>query len=164
MKSDADEIEAAVNLLSAMVSFLQATADGLSFEELHWKPSPSEFSLVEHVCHVRDLEREGFGIRIERLLREVNPALPDFDGAAIALARDYNSGDFADALDEFRTARSANVARLAGLDANELARSGTQEGVGRVSLGDIPGKMQEHDEAHRAEILALRERLDEGLP
>ena len=63
-----------------------------------------------------------------------------------------------------QVARSANVARLAGLDANELARSGTQEGVGRVSLGDIPGKMQEHDEAHRAEILALRERLDEGLP
>ncbi len=159
MKNDAGNIETAADNLSAMVSFLQATADGLTAEQLHWKPSTSEFSLVEHVCHLRDLEREGFGIRIERLLGEQNPVLPDFDGSAIALARDYNSSDFQVVLDEFGKARSANVARLAALNASELARSGTQDGVGPVSLGDLPGKMREHDEAHRAEILELLGRL-----
>ena len=131
---------------------------------MHWKPSPSEFSLVEHVCHLRDLECEGFGIRIERLLREEDPVLPDFDGTAVALARDYNSSDFLVVLDEFRAARSANVARLAALDASERARSGSQAGVGRLTVGDIPGKMHEHDSVHRAEILEPRERLKEYGP
>lgn len=159
MKNDANEIEAAVNVLSTMVTFLESTAVGLSFEELHWKPTPFEFSLVEHVCHLRDLEREGFGIRIERMLCEENPVLPDFDGTAIALARDYNSADFPVVLDEFRAARVANVARLASLNASERARSGTQDGVGRLNLGDIPAKMHEHDDVHRTEILQLREQL-----
>ncbi|MBK6313039.1 MAG: DinB family protein [Blastocatellia bacterium] len=133
--------------LLEMVSFLQSAAVDLTPSQLHRKPAPSDFSLVEHVCHLRDLEREGVGVRIDRLLRDDDPVLPDFDGTAIALARDYNSADFPTALEAFRAARSANVTRLASLDASALARAGTQEGVGRLALGDIPGKMHEHDDA-----------------
>ncbi len=148
-----------IKSLLEMVSFLQSAAVDLTPSQLHRKPAPSDFSLVEHVCHLRDLEREGVGVRIDRLLREDDPVLPDFDGTAIALARDYNSADFPTALEAFRAARSANVTRLASLDASALARAGTQEGVGRLALGDIPGKMHEHDDVHRAEILQLRRQV-----
>jgi hypothetical protein len=32
---------------------------------------------------------------------------------------------------------------------------GRQEGVGRITLRDVPRMMREHDDSHRAEIAAL---------
>ena len=70
-----------------------------------------------------------------RLLAETAPALPDFDGDRIARERDYLAGDAGLALEVFERARTRNIARLAALDAAALARRGTQEGVGEVTLG-----------------------------
>ena len=56
----------------------------------------------------------------------------------------------------FRSARHANLEVLSGLTQDQWSRAGTQEGVGRVALCDLPRMMTEHDRAHRAEIEALR--------
>ena len=45
---------------------------------------------------------------------------------------------------------------LRSLDAAQWSRAGTQEGVGRVALCDIPTMMAEHDDSHRAQIAAWR--------
>jgi ribosomal-protein-alanine N-acetyltransferase len=113
------------------------------------------FSLVEHAWHLADLEREGFSVRIERLLREAQPFLPDFDGARVARERDYRARSLAEGVRAFQSARRANVATLLSLSAADLERAGEQEGVGRVRLGDLPRLMAGHDDAHRAEIAGL---------
>jgi len=110
------------------------------------------FSPVEHCWHLADLEREGFAVRIRRLLAEPDPYLPDFDGGRAARERDYRSRSVAGGIEAFRRARAANVARLRSLGAAQWSRTGTQEGVGRVALCDIPHMMAEHDESHRVEI------------
>ena len=56
----------------------------------------------------------------------------------------------------FREARRANLAAFARLGEAEWSRAGSQEGVGAVSLCDLPAMMAEHDRAHRAEIEAWR--------
>jgi hypothetical protein len=38
--------------------------------------------------------------------------------------------------------------------ADQWSRGGTQEGVGRIALCDLPSMMAEHDASHRAEIAA----------
>ena len=53
------------------------------------RPSAGGFSLVEHLCHLRDLEREGYLHRIRRILEEDLPELAEIDGSTLAIARDY---------------------------------------------------------------------------
>src|ERR1700682_4947246 len=51
-------------------------------------------------------------------------------------------------------ARQDNIDALARVTPSEWTRRGLQQGVGPVSLGDIPIMMLEHDAGHRAEIIA----------
>jgi DinB superfamily len=111
---------------------------------------------VEQVWHLADLEREGFELRIEKLLHECEPLLADFDGAAIATARHYCSLSLTAGLAAFREARQRNLARLRTVAAEAWTRSGQQQGVGKVSLCDMPSFMSQHDTAHRAEIAAWK--------
>jgi hypothetical protein len=119
------------------------------------RPGPDgTFSPVEQCWHLADLERDGYGVRIRRLLAEDGPDLPDFDGAAVAEARGYRSLSLEDGLEAFRAARTENLARLRALDAAAWSRTGRQEGVGPVALCDVPAMMAAHDASHRAEIEA----------
>jgi DinB superfamily len=143
------------DLLSALAetpAFLRKSFGGLS-PEAACRPGPGgPFSPVEHVWHLADLEREGFGIRIQRLQVEDHPHLPDFDGARTAIDRDYKSMSLEEGLAEFGAARNANIENLRSVTADAFSRTGTQDGVGAVSLGDIPGLMWRHDQEHIAEI------------
>jgi hypothetical protein len=137
--------------LSAMPSFLDAAFVGVSAADARAEGADG-FSPVEQCWHLADLEREGYAVRIRRLLTEVEPALPDFDGERVAQERNYKSLSLEDGLEAFRRARAENLATLRALSALEWERRGTQEGVGRVGLCDIPLMMAAHDAAHREEI------------
>jgi hypothetical protein len=119
------------------------------------RPGPDNgLSPVEQCWHLADLEREGFGLRMRRLRAEDQPQLPDFDGAAIARERDYRSKSLAEGLAAFRRARADNLAFIVAIGVEEWQRAGVQDGVGPVTLCDIPVMMSEHDAAHRAEVEA----------
>jgi hypothetical protein len=113
------------------------------------------FALVEHAWHMGDLEREGFGERIRRLLAEDDPFLPDFDGEKAARERGYLKLDVPAALAAFAAAREENLRRLRSVAGEQWARSGRQEGVGTVTLAEIPRRMLDHDLAHLNEIADL---------
>jgi len=119
------------------------------------EPGPDgAFAPVEQCWHLADLEREGYGLRIARLLSEEAPALPDFDGARMAEERRYRTLSLAEGLLAFAAARRANLAALDALTEPQWSRAGTQEGVGPLMLCDVPAMMAEHDASHRAEIEA----------
>lgn len=138
----------------------QLTSD-LSEADARRKPSPQEFSALENVCHLNDLEREGYALRIEKLIGEEQPFLPDFDGGKIAAERDYNKRQLPLMLDAFAHSRRSNLRAVSGLSANDLQRGGTLETVGPITLESLLLKMREHDEAHLQELSDLRARLFE---
>jgi hypothetical protein len=153
-----------------VIEFLQETpavfrklAQGLADEVLRWKPSGDQFSFVENACHLRDIEVEGYGARIRKLLTEDNPQLPDVDGARLARERDYNSQDFAAALDDFARARAENLRAVRELSAEQLNREGVLEGVGEITLGKLFLLMREHDESHRQELIGLCAQLKDRV-
>lgn len=152
MKLEPAEREALFGSLSAMADYLLACFGALGPEEARQAAAEGTFSPVEQVWHLADLECEGFGARIRRLREEWQPQLPDFDGARIARERDYRSLPLGEGLEVFRAARAANLAVLRDLTAEEWTRGGTQEGVGPVSLCDMPAFLAQHDAAHRLEI------------
>jgi len=139
--------------LLEMPDVLDATFGSLSDDDAA-RPGPDGVSPVEICWHLADLEAEGYFVRIKRLLDEEQPALPDFDGAAIAMRRNYRRLALTDALALFRFVRRENVATLCRLNEDEWKRSGTQEGVGTVALCDVPSMMAQHDASHRKEVLA----------
>jgi DinB superfamily len=112
------------------------------------------FGLVEHAWHMADLERE-FGERIRRLLGEDEPFLPDFDGERVAKERQYLALDLGAGVAAFASAREETVRRLSGLSLEAWTRRGRQQGVGTVSLAEMPGRIFDHDRAHLNEIADL---------
>jgi hypothetical protein len=153
MRSDSPRPEL-LDRLRAMPALLRDVAAALG-GAAHRRPAAGGFAFVEHAWHLADLEREGYGTRIGRLLTETAPALPDFDGDRVAREREYLHGDPALALQVFARARARNLERLAALDDAALARRGTQEGVGEITLARVPRMMAAHDAGHVEELAAL---------
>jgi DinB superfamily len=156
MKLNTAQREELLASLIGMPEYLREIFAGLTPEQAR-TPGPDEtFSPVEQVWHLADLEREGFGVRIQRLLSEPEPHLPDFDGTKIAAERNYRSLSLEEGILAFMEARRQNIAVLPAIGSPMWSHSGTQDGVGNVSLCDIPNFMLQHDSAHRAEIEAWK--------
>ena len=132
--------------------------------QLQWKPEADVFSLIENVWHLADLEREAYGVRIGRLLAEDEPTFSDFDGDRIARERRYNDRDLAAGLTAFCEARFRNIETLRHVSRSDWKRRANQEGVGRITLEDLPRQMARHDAAHTQEIANLLGALLEGEP
>ncbi len=152
-----EEFQEVVRFLEETPEHIRQLAVELASEDLKWKPSVDEFSVLEQVCHLHDLEREGYSARIRKLLTEEQPALPDFDGSRIASERDYNSQEFESAFQEFARERKENVRVMKTLSPDQLNRSGVLEGVGAITLERLLQLMREHDQSHRKELSDLRE-------
>ena len=123
----------------------------------HWRtrPSAEEFSALENVCHLRDIEVDGYAQRIARILNEPSPTLADVDGARLAIERDYNNQELAPALETFRQTRERNVELLRTLAESDFDRQALLEGVGEITLRRLVVMMNEHDEGHLEELTRL---------
>ncbi len=148
------QLETTPRLLNSVFSELPADSVGAH-------GSKGGFSAVEHAWHMADLESEGYGLRISRLLSETEPHLPDFEGDRIARERRYHQKSLHEGLNRFESARTQNLAQLRRVTEPQWRHSGTQEGVGRLSLSDLPKMMIEHDRSHLRELVEL---LEEVLP
>ena len=148
------ELAEAVERLEAMPDFLMASIEHASPDRLKARPASGEFSLLEHACHLRDLEREGYLVRVRRMLEERSPVLEPFDGAAVASARDSLSQDASVAAQEFAAARRELTGLLAPLTEDDLGRDATFGGK-PIRLRGLLEMMLEHDRGHRAEIERL---------
>lgn len=158
-----DELQRHARFLAETPARVRLLVARLSEAEARWKPSPEEFSALEQVCHLADLERDGYTVRIEKLARETEPLLPDFDGARVAAERQYDNLTLETMLDAFADARANNVRALSLLSAEDFERGGTLETVGRITLATLLLKMREHDEGHLAELSSLRERIGKKM-
>jgi len=140
--------------LAEMPSVLHDALAGASPGELKLKPDERSFCLVEQACHLRDLECEGYAIRLQRMLEEAQPALAGFEGDVVARERRYMAQDAHEAAAAFATARGAVLRRAQALTPAEMARTGVL--MGRViNVCDLLAMMVDHDRGHRDEIAGL---------
>ena len=147
-------LPAALDRLAEMPSVLHSALEGASAGELSRRPGADLFCLIEHACHLRDLEVEGYAVRLRRMLGEDEPTLAGFEGDVIARARNYMAQDPLEASKQFATARAAFVERARMLTASEMGRTATFMDR-RITVCDLLAMMVEHDNGHRTEIEAL---------
>ena len=161
MQAHPHPLQAAIETLASMPAFLEAALARVPRSRWSHKPSPGAFSLTEQACHLRDVEREAYVVRARRVLQEGEPSLGGFDGAAVALERDYAEQDAKRAAQDFAAARRELVALLGATTPDDIARTASfmEE---RVTLGRLVEMMVEHDREHRDEIAALARTLEEA--
>jgi DinB superfamily len=150
----------AIGRLESMPAFLDEALQSVSLDDLVARPAAGEFSLVEQACHLRDLEREGYLVRVRRILAETLPQLEGFDGAAVARARNYSAQDPYAAARDFAAARREVASLLAAASARDLEREAMFDGK-RITLRELIAMMEQHDRGHREEIERLIEALED---
>ncbi|NUS38922.1 MAG: DinB family protein [Lysobacter sp.] len=127
-----------------------------------WDGIPSErFAPLAQLCHLRDIEIDGYRVRFARTLGEERPLLADIDSDALALARDYAScDDAAGVLAAFAEARAGTVRMLSTLSAADFARVADFEGLGPITVRGLVHQLCSHDAQHLAGLQWLASRID----
>jgi hypothetical protein len=147
---------ATLKALEAFPDLLETHFALISEELRHWKPPfwegiPSEhYTAIEQICHVLDIEVEGYQERLRRTIAEVHPFLPSIDGDVLALERSYSNADPHDVLAAFRKARLETIALISRLSADQFARTAQFEGYGRVTARSLVHFLCSHDQQHLA--------------
>jgi hypothetical protein len=122
---------------------------------------PSEaLTAIEQLCHVRDIEIDGYQERFRRTLREANPTLPSIDTDALVAERAYAAADAAEVLASFRDARRATVELLGELAPEQFERTAEFEGYGSVTLRGLVHYLCSHDQQHLAGLQWLLGKIE----
>ena len=133
------------------------------FKPADWGGCPGEtFSLREQLCHLRDLEIEGYQRRFQRTRAEDCPVLESVDGYALATERRYAETDPVAALAAFAAARRETLAMIRGFSVAELRRPADFAEYGRVTLAGLVHYLSAHDRQHLASIHWLIGRMTEA--
>lgn len=155
----ADSYQDNLAFLAKTPQLVAGFVHGLNRDHARIKGSGESFSATEHVCHLRDVEQEGYVVRARRIQAEDNPLLDSIDGGKLAVERDYQSQDLAAALIAFTTARNLSIRMLRNATETQRQRPGRIGDSGEVTLGRLVEMMREHDSEHLAELQALRAHL-----
>ncbi|HGL4257691.1 DinB family protein [Burkholderia dolosa] len=129
-----------------------------------WTGMPSEhFSPLGQLCHVRDIEIDGYHVRLRRMLEEDHPLLVSIDGDALAIERRYDAAHAFDVLAAIREARRETVELLARTTPEQFARTGEFEGYGALTVRGLVHYLCSHDQQHLAGMQWLLGKIDSHL-
>ncbi|MEI9906058.1 MAG: DinB family protein [Asticcacaulis sp.] len=114
-----------------------------------WAGSPSEnFTALEQICHVRDIETDGYHVRFRRTLSESRPFLGGVDGNILRDERDYAHADPEKVMADFRSARSYTLGLLSSLDEDDWNRPAEFEDYGPTTMRGLMHYLCSHDAQH----------------
>lgn len=152
--------------LLAMPDRFEQLLDQVPDEYLNWEPAnwagiPSErFSALGHLCHLLDIETQGYQVRFLRTLEETLPELASLDGYQLAQDNDYPHQDPVVQLARFRAARTHTVTWLQGLPSSAWGRRAHYGNYGEVTLDGLARLLVSHDHQHLAGMQWLLMRLN----
>lgn len=157
---------ATLHALAAFPDQLEGFFAAIPLRRTNWAPSswegiPSEsFTPIGQICHVRDIEIDGYQVRIARTLAESQPTLPEIDGYHLASAREYSKADPAEVLATFRAARRRTLDAIEKLNASDLERRAVFEGYGLVTVRGLIHYLCSHDQQHLAGLQWLLGKME----
>ena len=155
-----------LSALAAFPSQLEAHYGAIPDAFRHWAPPswegvPSEaFTAIEQLCHVRDIEIEGYHVRFRRTLAESHPTLASIDSEPLAIERAYGTADAAKVLADFRLARVQTMEIISNLSDAQLARTAVFEGYGPLTMRSLIHYLCSHDQQHLAGLQWLAGKID----
>jgi hypothetical protein len=138
--------------MQAAPAAFTALVAGLSDDDLRWRPSENEWSILEVLCHLADEEVEDFRVRLELTLRVDGSPWPPIDPPQAALERNYRGQDARDVLDRFAAERAASIAWLKTLSGANWSAEHHHASLGVLRAGDLLASWAAHDALHLKQI------------
>ena len=127
--------------------------NAFDFRPVAWDGIPSELLTIrQQICHLRDIEADGYFVRFSRVLREADPTLDSIDTYELVERRNYDQTGIDDALKAFTDARAGTMRLLDGLTPSDLERRAQFEGYGTVTLAGLVHYLSSHDQQHLSGI------------
>ena len=155
--------------LAAFPQQLEAYYDIIPTGSVSWKPDswegiPSEpFSAIEQICHVRDIEVDGYHARFRRALQETQPVLENVDGETLSIERAYADEDPREVFAAFRAARARTLEIVDALTPEQLERTAVFDGA-LITVRGLVHMLCSHDQQHLAGLQWLMARIDAAGP
>ena len=145
--------------LAATPGALKEALRGVPKKLLLFTPAPGKWSILEILCHMRDMEREAYLERYTRILAEPEPKLPDINGDALAIERDYRGQKAAEILRDWMRLRRESLRLLKKAKPEQWRRAGVHETMGRLTIDELVARHAAgNDTAHLAQIEAIKRR------
>ncbi len=141
---------------------LNALLKGVSQEQAQQlTDGPGGWNVLETMCHIRD-SADITLTRVQRILAEDQPLLPNFDPQEGAQRRNYKRQNLAAEFEAYLGQRKALMELLAGVSEEQWQRRGTHSAYGSITLLELMVFTTWHDLNHIeqvARILKLSEAL-----
>lgn len=154
---------AMISKLSAMPDAMRRYLDTTPEAAVRTRPNGTGFSMVEHICHLRDLDAV-YASRISAVLGKNLPMLESVDGTVMARERAYLKQDARKALTQFVRSRKNLCTQLKSIGASARKRCGLRDGVKRMSIDDLVIEAGGHDAEHIHEIEELLPEISSARP
>ena len=132
--------------------------EGLSEEQLRFRPAEGEWSIKEVCGHLRDFAEINDG-RLHRMAIQERPLLPGYDQEQLAREHNHQEGDIRSILEEFSAHRLRTVRMLSELVHANWARQGRHMEFGVMSIRQWAESIIAHEESHLEHIRALKTQL-----
>jgi hypothetical protein len=144
------------SLLAELAEFAASLLQILIAPHIHihwrWRPASGTWSLVEIVCHLRDVEREVHQPRFQAMVETENPFLSGMDPDQWAEPRDYFRQDGRAALADFVSARRETLALLTNLPEDAWSREARHAFFGQTTVHELLYLVVQHDRVHRQQV------------
>lgn len=127
----------------------------LSDEALRRRPAGDKWSIVEIVCHLRDVEAL-FAERMSKAAFSERPSFWMMDNERVATALRYREADAATALKEWRRRRADTLTLLRALPHAAWQRVGRHPKRGEITIERLAQILADHDRSHTERVRELR--------
>jgi hypothetical protein len=128
---------------------------GLGDEDHRRKPGIGKLSLFEHMCHMLDMERDVFGVRLRRVIEEDDPKLDPVEQEHYVDDDRYADRTFQQLFDEWVTLRRANVELVEATGPAQWKRPVRHPDLGNATFADVVNRWSRHDTDHLRQIEIL---------
>lgn len=124
-------------------------------DELVAETGAEGWSAKDVVAHLLSISPKASLERVRLMLEQDVPAIPNMDEDEVLVASGMRSWPIPRLLDGLAEERAGRMARLAGLSAEQLARTGRHQMAGLISVADVLNHVAYHDLLHIGQIASL---------
>jgi hypothetical protein len=150
---DPDFIKACLDRSRGSPAALADSCRGLAEDDFRRKPGVGKLSILEHMTHMLDMERDVFGVRLRRVLEEENPKLDPVDQEHLVEESRYAGRTFQQVFDEWEKLRRANVELVETTGLVEWERPVRHPDLpGPATFAHVVHRWSRHDADHLRQI------------
>lgn len=144
-----------IDRLLVQADRIRVFVDGVGDEQMRWRPSPADWSILEVINHLYDEEREDFRVRLDYILHRPDESWPRIDPQGWVTSRSYNEREPAESVSHFLNERQRSLVWLAELPPIDPEQTAPAPWGEEIRAGDMAAAWVAHDLLHTRQLVEL---------